>query len=491
MSESTLNRMDAVFAKQQQHRAHMARTTAGDRILRLRSLRDVIAANREALYDALDLDFRKPRYEVELTEIQPTLLEIEHMIKHLSSWMRPLRASAPLHLIGTRSHVRYEPKGVVLILAPWNYPFNLLMNPLAAAVAAGNTVMVRPSDKTRHTAEVMRRLLEEVFPEEEVAVFTGDRSVADELLKLPFEHIFFTGSPTVGRKVMAAAAVHLASVTLELGGKSPVIVDETADIAQAAERVVWGKFINSGQTCVAPDFAFVHASKVGEFVDQAKRALARFYGETEEERAKSPDLCRIVDRSACERLKRLVDQTLEDGAVLEAGGRADIPSRYFSPTLLSNVRTKSPIMRDEIFGPILPILSYQSLHEVFAYTGSRGKPLALYVFSASAKNRQEILRSIQSGGVCVNNTVLHLANANVPFGGIGESGLGNYHGYYGFKTLSHERAVMVQEWPALVRLFYPPYGAKTETLLNILNKVLIKTGEGKTLPVADEPETPG
>jgi aldehyde dehydrogenase (NAD+) len=451
-------RLRAVFEAQRAHRWTMARTTAAERITRLKKLKAAIIARREELAEAIHRDYRKPRSEVELLEVHPTLEELNHTIGHLKRWMKPTRVGTPLTLLGTKSHVRYEPKGVVLILAPWNYPFQLLAAPLMAAIAAGNCVMLKPSEKTSHTAAFLESLVREVFEEREVALFQGGAAMADALLELPFDHIFFTGSPRIGQKVMAAAAKHLAGVTLELGGKSPVIVDETADLDAAAERVVWGKFVNGGQTCVAPDYVFVHASQERAFVEACKRRLAACYGETEAAREQSPDLCRIVDDAAFRRLEDLLARSVAAGAKVETGGGSDRATRYLAPTLLTGVTPDMAVMEGEIFGPVLPILSYRSLDDVFSHIRSGGKPLALYVFSRNKRAVEEIVAGTTSGGTVVNHTLLHVANPNLPFGGVGMSGLGNYHGLYGFRTFSHERAVLTQRWKGtLVRLFMPPY----------------------------------
>ncbi|MBU8895925.1 aldehyde dehydrogenase family protein [Corallococcus sp. H22C18031201] len=457
-----LARMRAVFDAQRAHRWTMSRTTAAERIARLKKLREAILARREQLADAIHRDFKKPAVEVELTEIHPTLEELNHTVKHLKGWMKPTRVGQPMLLAGASSHVRHEARGVVLILSPWNYPFQLLAAPLIAAISAGNCVVLKPSEKTPNTSRFIAQLIRDVFPENEVAVFEGGAEVAEGLLQLPFDHFFFTGNPRIGRKVMEAAAKHLASVTLELGGKSPVIIDESADLAATAERVAWGKFINAGQTCVAPDYIFVPASKERAFLDALKGVLTRFYGDTEAERQASPDLARLVDPVAWRRVKDVLDRSVEAGAKVETGGTADGPSRYLAPTVLSGVTPDMPIMEGEIFGPVLPVMTYQRREEVYAHINGGEKPLALYVFSQDKRAVEEVFQHTTSGGAVVNNVLIHVANPNLPFGGVGMSGLGNYHGHFGFKTFSHERAVSVQWMKSLVAVFYPPYRGKTQ-----------------------------
>ncbi len=461
----------ALFDKQRQNRWRVATTSAHDRVAKIRRLRDAVVARRTELYDAMQADFKKAPTEVELTEIYPTLSEMQHTMKHLKKWMRPVRVKTPLTLAGTHSALRYEAKGNVLILAPWNYPFYLFVDPLVAAVAAGNCVMMRPSNKVPATARFLKSLVEGVFDPAEVAVVTGGTDVADALLALPFDHFFFTGSTRIGQQVMHAAAKHLASVTLELGGKSPTIVDASADLPRAAQRIVWGKFVNAGQTCVAPDHVFVHESVAARFLDEARKALATAYGATEEQRERSPDYCRIVDRPSLDRLKSLVDRSVAEGARIETGGAASPEDRYLSPTILSGVRPDSVLMQAEIFGPVLPVLTYRSTDEVFEQIRARGKPLALYVFSRDRAAVEQILANTTAGGTCVNNVLIHPANPNLPFGGVGASGMGSYHGHFGFRTFSHERAVLVQKRPAIVRFFYPPYKPGVKKMVAWVSKL--------------------
>jgi aldehyde dehydrogenase (NAD+) len=471
-AEADLDRVHRVFEAQRANRWRTAQTGARERTARLRALRAAIERRREELCDAVFGDFAKPAAEMEITELWPTLIEIGHTIEHLPEWMRPHRVGAPLLLLGTRAEVRHEPKGQALVLSPWNYPFFLTLAPLVAAVAAGNTVMVRPSEKVPRVARFIRSLVEEVFPEDEVAVLQGGRDVADALLELPFDHVFFTGSTPVGKKVMAAAAKHLASVTLELGGKSPAIVDETARVEDAAARIVWGKFVNAGQTCVAPDYVFVHESVEDRFVRAVEARIAAQYGGTEESRRGSPDFARIVDRASAARLVRTLEETVSRGAKIAVGGAHDVETRYVAPTVLTGVPGDSAIMEGEIFGPILPVLRYRDVEEVFAYVRSRPKPLALYVFSEGRANVERIIRGTTAGGTGVNIPLLHLANPNLPFGGVGESGVGSYHGFFGFRAFSHERAVLRQRRPALIERFFPPYGpAVKKRLLALARRI--------------------
>jgi aldehyde dehydrogenase (NAD+) len=470
--DATIARIRSVFEKQQAARWRVAATTAAERSEKLRCLRRAIIAQADALYEALMSDLRKHPVEVELTELQPALGEINHTVKLLKRWMRPHKVASSILLAGTSSEVRYEPKGVVLILAPWNYPFGLTINPLVAAIAAGNCVMLKPSEKAPATSRFLAGLVRELFDESEVALVEGDASVAEALLDLPFDHIFFTGSTRIGRIVMAAAARHLASVTLELGGKSPVIVDESADLAKAARRVVWGKFINAGQTCVAPDYVLVPKRREQEFVAETKRALADSYGRSEEERRACPDLCRMVDAGGVARMQALVEDAVARGASIEAGGAFEPASRYVAPTVLSGVRPEMAVMEEEIFGPVLPVLAYEGLDEALAFVRSRPKPLALYVFAEDGDAVERVLGSTSAGGTAVNTVVMHLANPNLPFGGVGQSGVGSYHGHFGFIAFSHERAVLRQGPVSMIQRFFPPYTESIRKNLLLIRRLI-------------------
>lgn len=467
-----MDELKRIYDKQQANRWEIARTTAAERIAKLKRIRDAIFAAREKIQQAIYKDYRKNPGETDLSEIYPTISEINHTIKHLKKWMKPKRVRTPITLFGTSSLVRYEAKGVVLILSPWNYPFQLLMTPLIAAISAGNCAIIKPSSKVPHISSFLNQFIAELFPEEEVALIEGSAEVADKLLEFKFDHIFFTGSPNIGKHVMSMAAKHLTPVTLELGGKSPVIVDQSANVKKAAERIVWGKFINAGQTCVAPDYLYIHKSLQAEFIAEAKKVIAARYGATDKEQNTSPSFCRLVSTGHVKGLKKILDETVGQGAKIECGGGSDIESRYMAPTLLSGVTTQMAIMQDEIFGPVLPILTFDSINEPVGYIQSGEKPLALYVFSQDSQATEEILSRTTAGGSCVNTLLVHLANGDLPFGGVGQSGMGNYHGQYGFVTFSHERAVLTQGMIDTVQNFYPPYTDKIKKRIQMAIKYL-------------------
>lgn len=462
-----------IYKKQRANRWRVSKTTADERILKLKKIRDSLMARKEELQKAIYADFSKNPGEVDLTEVYPTISEINHTIRHLADWMKPKKVGTPLVLFGTSGEIRYEAKGVVLILSPWNYPFQLLMSPLVAAIAAGNCVVLKPSAKTPHTAHFLKKFISDLFAEDEIALFEGDHHVADALLELSFDHVFFTGSPAIGKKVMAAAAQQLAPVTLELGGKSPVIVDETADVKKAAERIAWGKFINAGQTCVAPDYLLIHESRVNNFVTEIRKVITARYGETEEAREKSPDFCRLVSEGHMEGLKKVLDEAVRAGAKVEIGGKTTPGKKYLAPTILTRVTDDSPIMKEEIFGPILPVVTFKELDEAITIIQKREKPLALYIFSKSRTTINEILKSTTAGGTCINSLIIHLANPDLPFGGVGQSGMGNYHGHFGFKTFSHERAVLRQGIIDSLKMFYPPYTKRVRKMIELAIKHLV------------------
>jgi aldehyde dehydrogenase (NAD+) len=441
-----------------------------ERKANLEKLERAIHVHRAEIVAALDADFHKSAYEAESTEVIVTLVELRAARANVKEWMKPQPVRGSLSMFGSSAEVRYEPKGVVLILAPWNYPFALAIVPLIAALAAGNRCIVRPSEKAPHTRDVILKILSEFEPSV-VSGIGGEIETAEALLRLPFDHIFFTGSTRVGKLVMHAAAEHLASVTLELGGKSPCIVDEAADVAWAAKRIAWGKFLNGGQTCVAPDYVLVHESRARAFLDAVTSRVAKMYGATDAERAATADFCRIIDDGHFARLANLLDETVRGGATVEIGGTTIAAERYIAPTVLSGVTFDSTIMREEIFGPLLPVITYTSLDAAIAEINARPKPLALYAFSRRAAAIGRIVESTSSGAVLANDTVLHWAHPHLPAGGIGESGTGNYHGHFGFKAFSHERSVMRQSKASLAPLLVPPYGKDTRRMLAILERL--------------------
>lgn len=420
------------------------------RLKKLRQLRQAVRAYEERMEIALWEDLHKSAYESYLTEISIVLQELDTHIRHLKRWARPRKVKTPLHLFGSRSRIVCEPFGVVLIIAPWNYPFQLLMVPLIGAVAAGNCVVLKPSPHASRVAGVIHDLIAEVFEVSHVRVVQGGRDVNQALLAERFDYIFFTGSPALGQIVMKAAAEHLTPVTLELGGKSPCIVGHEADLDLAARRLVWGKFLNAGQTCIAPDYLFVHTGIKPVFLEKIVHYIRCFYGEDPQN---SPDYPRIVRTEAVQRIARL----MEKGRKV-CGGKVELEECYIAPTVIDGVLPDDPVMQEEIFGPVLPVLEFQEVQEVIRYINEHEKPLALYYFGNPGIARQ-IIASTSSGGVCVNDTVMHIANVHLPFGGVGRSGMGRYHGKEGFLTFSNRRSVLYSPTCWEIPLRFPPYRA--------------------------------
>ncbi|MGZ5032264.1 MAG: aldehyde dehydrogenase family protein [Usitatibacter sp.] len=462
-TEANPEHVEAVFASQQETALRWRESTAGERIARIERLREALLAHREAFYAAFMEDYGKPSAEVEGSELLPVMDEMRHAIGRLRSWMRPRRVWPTLATLGTFSSVRHQPRGRVLIIAPWNYPLSLCFGPLVSALAAGNTVVVKPSEMTPAVSALMGRVVADTFPSSEVALIEGGLATSQRLLELPFDHIFFTGSPAVGRIVMAAAARHLSSVTLELGGKSPTVVGKTADLQLAAETLMWGKFLNAGQTCIAPDYVYVHESVKEDFIARCREVLqARYAGS-------GADLTRIVNVNHAQRIAALLDDATSRGAVVRAGGEVDVARRCIAPTLLDSVPADARVMEEEIFGPLLPILGFSDVDAVIADINARPKPLALYVWSRAPEEIERVLGRTSSGGACVNHCVIHFAHGGLPFGGVNNSGIGNAHGYYGFRAFSHERAVLRSSPVMPVKMFFPPF---TEARRRMIRRVV-------------------
>jgi aldehyde dehydrogenase (NAD+) len=455
--ESDPARMRSVFDSQMETALRWRQSTARERVARIKRLRVAMLAQREAFYEAFHEDYRKSPSEVEASELLPVMDEMRHAIGSIKRWMKPRRVWPTSTMLGTSASVQYQPRGRVLIMAPWNYPLSLCFGPLVSALAAGNTAIIKPSEMTPAVSALMMRIISEVFPTNEVALFEGALATSQALLELPFDHIFFTGSPAIGKIVMAAAAKHLTSVTLELGGKSPTIIGESADVQLAAKTLMWGKFLNAGQTCIAPDYVYVHDSIKEAFIAECRKALQACYGATSDDQKRSPDLTRMVNKRHAQRVAALLSDAMARGAAVQTGGEVDFAQCYIAPTLLDRIAPESRIMNEEIFGPLLPILGFSNLDTVIAEINARPKPLALYVWSRDQKEIDAVLERTSSGGACVNHCVMHFAHGGLPFGGVNNSGIGSAHGQYGFLAFSHERAVLRSTPLMLVKLFFPPF----------------------------------
>lgn len=433
---------------------------------RLKDLRNWIHTNRLLIHKAMHADFQKPPTEADGTEIFHVLSEIKNALENLDEWARIKKVDAPLAMLGTRSFIKYEPRGVCLIISPWNYPFSLCIDPLVSALAAGNAVTLKPSELTPNVSALIKKMVEEVFDPSVVSVYEGGPEVSQQLLKLPFDHIFFTGSTAVGKLVMKAAAENLTSITLELGGKSPSIITDNANLKDAAQRTAVAKFINNGQTCIAPDYVLVDEKIATQFTKALIEQIKKHFTEHGESFRDSMHYCRIVNDNHFMRLESLLQDAIRQGSTLEFGGESDQKIRFFHPTLLTDVPPLSRVLREEIFGPILPILKYKKLEEAIAFINDMPKPLALYIFANNKKTQQKILNETSSGGVCINDSAIHFLHGNLPFGGVNHSGLGKSHGHYGFLAFSNEKPVLKQRQGfTSVNAFYPPYTAKTKKLL--------------------------
>lgn len=445
-----------IFALQQSRAPDFRDKDLDRRRQRLVALRDAVVAQREQIVAAIQADFGKPEAETQLSEIMVVLSEIKHALKNLKRWTRPQRVRSSLSMFGTRAWVRQEPRGVCLIIAPWNYPFNLLMGPLVSAIAAGNTAMLKPSELTPNTSALMREMLHELFPEDEVRVFEGEADVAQALLELPFDHCFFTGSPAIGKRVMRAASEHLTSVTLELGGKSPVIVTPSADLNLVARSVAWGKFVNAGQSCTAPDYLFVHEDQQRDLIDAFRKVVHERYGQTPQVQAANADMARIVNERHHQRIDELIKDAVAHGATLEMGGTGNRETRHLPPTILTGIAADSRILNEEIFGPVLPVISYKNLDETLAWINARPKPLALYIYGKDRQQAQRLLHRTSSGDAAINTCMVHFSHPNLPFGGVNNSGIGKGHGRWGFQAFSHERAVLSEHFSSTQGIA-PPY----------------------------------
>jgi aldehyde dehydrogenase (NAD+) len=458
--EISIEAANAILQAQQNFFATRRSFDVGYRIERLRELYGAIQRHERDIVEALREDFRKSEFETYASEIGFVLSDIRHAIKHLRSWSKPRRVPTTLAVAPAKAKIEYAPYGVALIISPWNYPFQLLFAPFVGAIAAGNCAVLKPSELAPHAARVAATIVQAAFPPEYATVVQGGVPTNTRLLELRWDYIFFTGGTEVGRIVAQAAAKHLTPTTLELGGKSPCIVDKHANIEVAARRIMWGKCLNAGQTCVAPDYLLVDKAVEEPLLAQMRIALREFYGENP---AQSPDYPRIINDRHYARLVSYLSQ----GDVY-VGGETNAAERYIAPTILRNVAPEAPAMQEEIFGPILPTLTYNHIDEAIEFINSREKPLALYLFSENSQICRETLARTSSGGAAVNDVLTHLTVPDLPFGGVGESGIGAYHGKHSFETFSHKRGVLEKSSAFDVRIRYAPYKGKLRWLKKIL-----------------------
>jgi len=434
--------------KSQQHFFHSGETRSVEfRIKALHKLKDAIQQHEKGILEALNADLNKTEFDAYTTEIGIIYDEIKYAIKHLHQWAEPVKVPSPIIMWPSKSYIQKEPFGVSLIIAPWNYPFQLLLAPLVGAMGAGNTAILKPSEISANTASVIEQMINNIFPQEYIHVVQGAATETQELLGLPFDYIFFTGSTAIGKIVASAAANNLIPVTLELGGKSPVIVHKDARLKGAAHKIAWGKYLNAGQTCIAPDYVLVHSDVKEAFLTELSSAVQEFYGK---DNTSYPSCCRIVNDRNYQRLVGLIDPDK-----LAYGGKADASRRYISPTILFPVGWDDPIMRDEIFGPILPIILYDNLDGMIQKIIVRPKPLSLYLFSDDPEVQRRVTQEIPYGGGAINNTLLQFSSHFLPFGGTGSSGIGAYHGKASFDTFSHAKSIVKSSSRIDLGLAYP------------------------------------
>lgn len=466
------SKIDNAFA-QQVDQARLWRTsTAKERIARLRKILDFLRdrSNIDALCQALYEDLGKPKTEALTSEIMVVVHSLEYIIDHLSDWMQDRVVDTPLAFMGTSSAVRHESKGCALIISPWNYPFQLALNPVIYALAAGCTVILKPSEYSTSTSRFMQEMLHQLFDAREIRVFPGGVETAQHLLGKPFHHMYFTGSPAVGKIVMRSAAEHLSSITLELGGKSPCIVDEKRSPKKVANTIIWGKLYNNGQTCIAPDHLYVHRSRIDEMVEHLQTSITDLYGPLDE-LASNEDYGRIISGRHHERAVDLLTDAVQQGAEVRFGGQHDASNRYFSPTLLTGTTQDMKIMQEEIFAPILPIISYDDLVGCVEDINNRPKPLAMYLFSKRKGWIDQAIGNTTAGTTVVNDFLIQYANHNLPFGGVNNSGIGKSHGQAGFLAFTNERSIMRQHLGA-TKVLHPPYSNKKEKLAQWMTKWL-------------------
>ena len=463
-----LSKIKGLFSSQLEKHSSLAKSTYGDRKQKLKSLLDNFMAMEQEAIDALSLDMKKSPTESIISEVLGVKAEADFAIQNLKKWMRSKRVPSPSTILFTSGWVRPEPKGSILILSPWNYPILLCLNPLIAAIASGNTAVIKPSEFTPASGAFLKKLIERTFDPSEVAVVLGDEKAAIELLSHPFNHVMFTGSPSTGKLVMSAAAKHLSGVTLELGGKSPVIVDNSANISEAAWKLAFYKFANAGQTCTAPDYILCHESKKDDLISGLRENFKSFFSGNDG--GPSSDYCQIVNTTHFDRIEGYLENAKGMGAKVVAGGNTDRSKRFIAPTVLCDVSIDSLVMKEEIFGPLMPVVTYKTMDEAIGFINKREKPLALYLFSYNKKNQKRLTEETSSGALVFNDCVIHHTNPHLPFGGINNSGLGSYHGKYGFDAFSHEKAILKSSAWSPFRLMLPPYTKRKHSLVNMIKK---------------------
>ncbi|WP_313515415.1 aldehyde dehydrogenase family protein [Sphingobacterium sp.] len=468
MAYNTLSEIDKIYQSQLKNKSGIKHSTAYKRIGWIKKLLDTINREEKAIEQALYQDFHKSGIETAITEILVVQLELKHITKKLRGWMKDKKVRRSLVMPNVSAYLHYEPKGNALIITPWNYPFQLPLVHLAACIAAGNTAILKLSEFSPNSNQVLKKIIAEVFPTDHIAVIEGAVEETTHLLNLKFDHIHFTGSSKVGKIVMEAASKHLTDITLELGGKSPAVIDKNVNLRQVVKNLIWAKFINAGQTCIAPDYILAHRHQKQQLEEIFKVEIEEAFGK---DAFNSPDYARIINEKQFERLNQALDSAKQLGANVIAGGKTDGRTKYIAPTVVTNVAANNPLMTDEIFGPILPIVYYAQIQEAIDFINAKEKPLALYVFSKDSNFNKHIIRNTSAGSTCINDAVIQIMQPNLPFGGVNNSGLGQSTGWYGFKAFSHERAVADVKILPLSSMFWYPYTEKTNRMLQWVRRL--------------------
>ena len=470
MSEKEFPYIDTIYNQQVENKYKVEQLSVSDRISLLKKLETEILTHREEIAEALHKDFRKSKIEAESTEIFPVVSEIRHFCKNLKKWAKAKSVSNNIVFFGSKAKMVYEAKGNCLIISPWNYPFQLAMVHLVAAGAAGNTVMLKPSEFSPNTNSVVNKILDNVFEQNHVKLIYGEIDETTHILKKKFDHIHFTGSPKVGKIIMEAGAKNLSSVTLELGGKSPLIIDDVIDIKTAVSKAIWGKLVNYGQTCIAPDYILIHHSRVEEFVQEFINHMNSTFGEDPKQ---SKDLARIINGKNFDRVKDLIQDAIEKGANCPYGNEYDGYENYIKPTILTNLAPNSEILCEEIFGPVFPIIPYHTIEEAIQYINKGEKPLALYIFSKNDELIDKVTKHTSSGVVMTNESLIHIMHPNLPFGGVNNSGIGSSTGYFGFLDFSHAKPVLkVNQLLSPTKFINYPYNGFTQKVVDLMMKYL-------------------
>lgn len=464
-----MSKYQSVFDQLSANAITIGSTNHQERKAKILKIEKTLLKYRKEIQEALFKDFRKHESEVDLSEIFPILKEASFVRKRLKKWMTPVRVPSPITLLGSTSKIRYESKGVVLIISPWNFPINLTFGPLISAVAAGNVIVLKPSEHTPHSSAITKKIIEEIFPANEVVVIEGGVEDAKALLDLPFHHIFFTGAPSIGKEIMKAAAKNLTSITLELGGKSPTIVDESAALDTTAKRIVYSKLMNNGQICIAPDYVLVQESIKDQWIQKIKMYSEELYGNDPK---LSPEYCRMVNQRQFSRVTGYIDEAVKEGAKIEMGGQIDAQEDYIAPTVISGIPSTSKLLNEEIFGPVLPVVTFRKIEEAIQFVNERERPLALYIYSQNHANIRKIIKNTRAGATCVNNSIVHFFNNHLPFGGVNHSGLGKSRGWFGFESFSNARAEYYQFLPGATDLLGPPFTGWKKKIIDFTMKWL-------------------